>query len=326
MPLPPGALASVPVPRPPPPVDEEPLILERPLKEPAPVAPTVGPTKRQRQLSAAAAFAEGQRVGREEAERPAQQRVAVVPRQSPYARRMGAPRSEEMVALQARKAAAEKAEDKKALEELTTQILKLSAAETAAAARLSAAAVLASAREAAGFGSSPALAAALHSSPQSGDDESGGAAAAAGGDDDGDAAQKPKRKAVSPSHRCGESINLVALTAACLGCAGRGRGRRRGRGGGGRAARRQAAEGIALCSGAVKCTACCVRVCVYSASVQPLHHVRELRDIICIRLDDTQQVIRAHSNDRAELFEGSRVGLAMAEFVDGRAQALDTVL
>ena len=128
MPLPPGAaMASVPVPRPPPPVDEEPLILERPLKEPAPVAPTVGPTKRQRQLSAAAAFAEGQRVGREEAERPAQQRVAVVPRQSPYARRMGAPRSEEMVALQARKAAAEKAEDKKALEELTTQILKLSA-------------------------------------------------------------------------------------------------------------------------------------------------------------------------------------------------------
>ena len=70
MPLPPGAaMASVPVPRPPPPVDEEPLILERPLKEPAPVAPTVGPTKRQRQLSAAAAFAEGQRVGREEAER-----------------------------------------------------------------------------------------------------------------------------------------------------------------------------------------------------------------------------------------------------------------
>jgi len=208
MPLPPGALASVPVPRPPPPVDEEPLILERPLKEPAPVAPTVGPTKRQRQLSAAAAFAEGQRVGREEAERPAQQRVAVVPRQSPYARRMGAPRSEEMVALQARKAAAEKAEDKKALEELTTQILKLSAAETAAAARLSAAAVLAAAREAAGFGSSPALAAALHSSPQSGE-ESGGAAAAAGGDD-GDAAQKPKRKAVSASHRCEESINLVA--------------------------------------------------------------------------------------------------------------------
>ena len=247
MPLPPGAaMASVPVPRPPPPVDEEPLILERPLKEPAPVAPTVGPTKRQRQLSAAAAFAEGQRVGREEAERPAQQRVAVVPRQSPYARRMGAPRSEEMVALQARKAAAEKAEDKKALEELTTQILKLSAAETAAAARLSAAAVLASAREAAGFGSSPALAAALHSSPQSGE-ESGGAAAAAGGDDDGDAAQKPKRKAVSALQSPLTRRSTCLLTDACLGCAGRGRGRRRGRGGGGRAASRQAAEGIALC-------------------------------------------------------------------------------
>ena len=63
---------------------------------------------------------------------------------------------------------------------------------------------------------------------------------------------------------------------------------------------------------------------VLSAPVQAVHRLRELRDILCIRLpcDDAQEVVRPRCNDRAELFEGSRVGLAL----DVGAEALHTVL